>query len=65
MPPPSTHFSVFKRAAELCVAGGENADPTGRKELVMIDPSPELPDDMSIEIVELPPKVQRALTAAG
>lgn len=31
----------------------------------MIDPSPELPDGMSIAIVELPPKVQQALTAAG
>jgi len=55
----------LKRAAELCVAGGENADPAGRKELVMIDPSPELPDDMPIVSVELPPKVRRALTAAG
>jgi hypothetical protein len=31
----------------------------------MIDPSPELPDDMSIANVELPPKVREALTAAG
>jgi hypothetical protein len=31
----------------------------------MIDPSPELPDDMSIANVELPPKLQQALTAAG
>ena len=31
----------------------------------MIDPSPELPDDMPIASVELPPKVQQALTAAG
>jgi DNA-directed RNA polymerase alpha subunit len=31
----------------------------------MIDPSPELPDDMPIANVELPPKVQYALTAAG
>jgi len=31
----------------------------------MIDPTPELPDDMPIASVELPPKVQRALTAAG
>jgi hypothetical protein len=37
----------------------------GRKELVMIDPSPELPDDMPIASVELPPKVQQALIAAG
>jgi DNA-directed RNA polymerase alpha subunit len=31
----------------------------------MIDPSPELPDDIPIASVELPPKVQQALTAAG
>jgi DNA-directed RNA polymerase alpha subunit len=31
----------------------------------MIDPSPELPDDMPIASVELPPKVQQALIAAG
>jgi hypothetical protein len=31
----------------------------------MIDPSPELPDDMSIANVELPPKLQQALAAAG
>jgi DNA-directed RNA polymerase alpha subunit len=31
----------------------------------MIDPSPELPDDVPIASVELPPKVQRALTVAG
>jgi hypothetical protein len=36
----------------------------GRK-LAMIDPSPELPDDMPITNVELPPKVRQALTAAG
>jgi DNA-directed RNA polymerase alpha subunit len=35
------------------------------KRLAMIDPSPELPDDMSIANVELPPKVQQALIAAG
>lgn len=31
----------------------------------MIDPSPELPDDMSIANVKLPSKVKQALTAAG
>jgi hypothetical protein len=31
----------------------------------MIDPSPELPDDIPIAGVELPPKVRHALTAAG
>jgi hypothetical protein len=31
----------------------------------MIDPSPELPDESSIANVELPPKVQQALIAAG
>jgi len=31
----------------------------------MIVPSPELPDDLPIASVELPPKVQQALTAAG
>jgi DNA-directed RNA polymerase alpha subunit len=31
----------------------------------MIDPSPELPDDMPIADVELPPKVGEALTTAG
>ena len=31
----------------------------------MIDPSPELPDDIPIASVELPPKVRHALTAAG
>ena len=31
----------------------------------MIVPSPELPDDLLIASVELPPKVQQALTAAG
>ena len=31
----------------------------------MIDPSPELPDDMPIASVELPPKVREALVAAG
>ena len=31
----------------------------------MIDPSPELPDDVSIASVELPAKVQKALVAAG
>jgi len=31
----------------------------------MIDPSPELPDDMPIASVELPPKVRQALIAAG
>jgi DNA-directed RNA polymerase alpha subunit len=36
-----------------------------RKKPAMIDPSPELPDDMSIANVELPFKVQQALTAAG
>ena len=36
-----------------------------RKNLAMIDPSPELPDDMSIANVELPLKVREALTAAG
>jgi len=35
------------------------------KRLAMIDPSPELPDDTSIANVELPPKVQQALFAAG
>jgi DNA-directed RNA polymerase alpha subunit len=35
------------------------------KNLTMIDPSPELPDDMSIASVVLPPKVLQALTAAG
>ena len=33
------------------------------KRLAMIDPSPELLDDMSIANVELPPKVQQALIA--
>jgi hypothetical protein len=31
----------------------------------MIDPSPELPDDMLIANVELPPKVRQALNSAG
>jgi hypothetical protein len=31
----------------------------------MIDPSPELPDDMPIASVELPAKVRQALIAAG
>jgi DNA-directed RNA polymerase alpha subunit len=31
----------------------------------MIDPSPELPDDMPIADVELPSKVGEALTTAG
>jgi DNA-directed RNA polymerase alpha subunit len=31
----------------------------------MIDPSPELPDDMPIANLELPPKVREALTTAG
>ena len=31
----------------------------------MIDPSPELPDDMPIADLELPPKMREALTAAG
>ncbi len=31
----------------------------------MIDPSPELPDDMPIASLELPPKVQQALVTAG
>ena len=31
----------------------------------MIDPSPELPDDVLIRDVELPSKVRDALTAAG
>jgi DNA-directed RNA polymerase alpha subunit len=31
----------------------------------MIDPSPELPDDMPIADVELPPKVREALATAG
>jgi hypothetical protein len=35
------------------------------KRLAMIDPSPELSDDMSIANVELPPKVHQALIAAG
>ena len=35
------------------------------KELVMIDPSPELPDDMPVVSLELPRKVRQALTAAG
>ena len=35
------------------------------KKLAMIDPSPELPDDMSIANVELPSKAKQALTAAG
>lgn len=35
------------------------------KNPAMIYPSPELPDDMSIANVELPPKVREALTAAG
>jgi DNA-directed RNA polymerase alpha subunit len=35
------------------------------EKLAMIDPSPELPDDMSIANLELPPKVQHALAAAG
>jgi RNA polymerase alpha subunit len=39
--------------------------PLNGKRLAMIDPSPELPDDMSIANVELPPKVQQALIAAG
>jgi DNA-directed RNA polymerase alpha subunit len=34
-------------------------------EQVMIDPSPELPDDMPIKTVELPTKVKDALVAAG
>jgi DNA-directed RNA polymerase alpha subunit len=37
----------------------------GKKEQAMIDPSPELPDDMSIANVELSSKVQQALAAAG
>jgi hypothetical protein len=35
------------------------------KRLAMIDPSPEVADDMSIANVELPPKLKQALTAAG
>jgi DNA-directed RNA polymerase alpha subunit len=31
----------------------------------MIDPSPELPDDMTIASVELPAEVRQALIAAG
>ena len=31
----------------------------------MIDPSPELPDDMPIADLELPPKMREALTATG
>lgn len=31
----------------------------------MIDPSPELPDDVLIANVELPPKVRQALISAG
>ena len=31
----------------------------------MIDPSPELPDDVPIAVVELPPKVREALNTAG
>ena len=31
----------------------------------MIDPAPELPDDTSIERVELPPKVKDTLVTAG
>ena len=31
----------------------------------MIDPSPELQDDIPITNIELPPKVKEALTAAG
>lgn len=31
----------------------------------MIDPSPELPDDMPIADVELPPKMREALATAG
>jgi DNA-directed RNA polymerase alpha subunit len=31
----------------------------------MIDPSPELPDDIPIASVELPAKVRQALIAAG
>jgi DNA-directed RNA polymerase alpha subunit len=31
----------------------------------MIDPSPELPDDMPINAVELPAKMKDALVAAG
>src|SRR6202521_3323749 len=36
----------------------------GRKP-AMIDPAPELPDDMPIADVEFSPKVREALTAAG
>jgi hypothetical protein len=35
------------------------------KNLAMIDPSPELPDDVSVANVVLPPEVQQALSAAG
>jgi hypothetical protein len=35
------------------------------KELVMIEPSPELPDDMPIASLELPPKVRQAPVTAG
>jgi hypothetical protein len=51
---------------ELRVVGGQQCRAlAGRKQPVMIDPSPELPDDMPIASVELPPKVRQALIAAG
>ena len=51
----------FRACAELRVVGGAMQ----AKELVMIDPSPELPDDMPVVSLELPRKLRQALNAAG
>jgi DNA-directed RNA polymerase alpha subunit len=61
----SAHLPVSSMQPS-CVVGGENAErQQEERKLVMIDPSPELPDDMPVASVELPPKVRQALIAAG
>ena len=43
----------------------ETATDVNPENPAMIDPAPELPDDIPIANVELPPKVKEALSAAG
>jgi DNA-directed RNA polymerase alpha subunit len=61
----STHFPVSSVQPNCALQAERLPTISKRKASVMIDPSPELPDDMPIASVELPPKVQQALTAAG
>jgi DNA-directed RNA polymerase alpha subunit len=61
----SQGFAVSSFAHPNDALQAERRTAVNGKKLAMIDPSPELPDDMSIANVELPPKVQQALIAAG